>query len=111
LRAASSLRDLTSLRGGTMRNFDFAIQQHSSTFELLNFSTLTGRASAIWVTELVFRLFACTTLAIHVQQLRQLNGNSPIKWSYRAAPVSIQSGVYGYANLRHAEMSTKNENQ
>jgi hypothetical protein len=40
LRAASSLRDLTSLRGGTMRNFDFAIQQHSSTFKLLNFSTL-----------------------------------------------------------------------
>jgi hypothetical protein len=34
LRAASSLRDLTSLRGGTMRNFDFAIQHYSSTSQL-----------------------------------------------------------------------------
>jgi hypothetical protein len=94
-----------------MRNFDFAIQQHSSTSQLLN---TAGRASAIWVTELVFRLFACTTLAVHVQRLhasRRFNGSSPIKWSYRAGLVSIQSGVYGCANLRHAEMSTKNENQ
>jgi hypothetical protein len=58
LRAANSLRDLTSLRGGTMRNFDFAIQHYSSTSQLhqhcrTSFRHLGYRAC--------FQAFACTT--------------------------------------------------
>jgi hypothetical protein len=78
-----------------------------------------GRASAIWVTELDFRLSPGITSAVQVQPRQNpvakiLEAKLParsIKWSYRAGSVSIQSKAYGCANLRHAQISAQNEFQ